>query len=237
MARGVSWIGAGRCNFARGRGGHRPAIIVLHLMEGGLAEADAAFNDPASGVSAHYGVGRDGAVHHYVQEPDTAFHLGGADRLRWNRLRPGVDPNLYTVGIDHVGRPGEPWTPLQRDASHRLVIAIARRWSIPLDGEHVTAHQPGAFDHAAYVAGLLAAAAGRPGGVAPGLPVRLRARARVRGEPRTDAPVLRILSPGATFLAASSVSDGERVEGNAVWHRNPAGEFLWSGATDRPRAV
>jgi N-acetylmuramoyl-L-alanine amidase len=246
--RGVSWIGANVANFARGRRGFRPEAIVLHLMDGALSGADEIAHDPASRASSHYGVGRDGAVHQYVQEPDTAFHAGVVDQPSWALVRAAVNPNFYTIGVDHEGGRHDPWPwpPAQLAASYRLVIAIARRWAIPLDGDHVITHQairrcracPGEhFDHGDYIAGLLAAATGRPGGVAPGLPVRLRARARVRGAPHSAGPVLRVLSPGATFLAASSVSDGERIEGNPVWHRNPAGEFLWSGATDRPRAV
>lgn len=243
----ISWIGASAGAYRKGRAGFRPEAIVLHVMEDALRVTDAGFDDPASRVSTHYGVGRDGRTHQYVQEPDTAFHAGAVDRPSWPLIKPGINPNLYTIGIRHEGREGDPWPwpPAQLNASHRLVIAIAGRWRIPLDAEHViTRHAvrggrtcPGArLDHAAYIAGLQAMAAGVPGGVAPGLPLRLRANARLRREPHTAAPILRVLSAGTTFLAAGSEA-GEPVEGNAVWHRNPKGEFLWAGATDRPHAV
>jgi hypothetical protein len=47
-------------------------------MEGTLAATDSWFLTPESQVSAHYGVARDGRIHQYVGESDTAFHAGAS---------------------------------------------------------------------------------------------------------------------------------------------------------------
>jgi N-acetyl-anhydromuramyl-L-alanine amidase AmpD len=41
-------------------------------MDGTLAGTDAWFTNPASQVSAQYGIGKNGEVHQYVKEEDTA---------------------------------------------------------------------------------------------------------------------------------------------------------------------
>jgi len=129
-------------NFMRGRpGGFRPAAIVIHISEGTLASADAWFNNDAAVVSAHYCVGRSGEVHQYVGEEDTAYHAGSPVNPTWRLLRPHVNPNFYTVGIEHEGRAQDEWPDVQYSTSAELVGEIARRWSIPLDADHIVLHR------------------------------------------------------------------------------------------------
>jgi len=129
-------------NFMTGRpGGLHPSAIVIHISEGSLASADAWFDNAAAQVSAHYCVGRAGEVHQYVSEEDTAYHAGSPVNPTWRLLRPHVNPNFYTVGIEHEGRAQDEWTDAQYAASAQLVLEIARRWSIPLDADHVVMHR------------------------------------------------------------------------------------------------
>jgi N-acetylmuramoyl-L-alanine amidase len=129
-------------NFMPGRpGGLQPAAIVIHISEGTLASADAWFNNDAALVSAHYIVGRSGEVHQYVSEEDTAYHAGSPMNPTWRLLRPHVNPNSYTVGIEHEGRAQDQWTDAQYATSAELVAEIARRWSIPIDPDHIVMHR------------------------------------------------------------------------------------------------
>jgi N-acetyl-anhydromuramyl-L-alanine amidase AmpD len=118
------WVGCAPGNFRQGRpGSFRPEAIVIHIMDGSMRAADSWFNDPRSQVSAHYGVGAGGEVHQYVKETDTAFHAGTIVRPSWPLLKPGVNPNYYTIGIEHEGR-GDipwPWPAAQLEASAALV--------------------------------------------------------------------------------------------------------------------
>jgi N-acetyl-anhydromuramyl-L-alanine amidase AmpD len=88
-------------NFQQGRpAGFMPEAIVLHRTGGSRDFFRARFNDPMAAVSAHYVVSRDGLVDQYVLESDTAFHAGTVAGATWPRLRPNVNPNFYTIGIE-----------------------------------------------------------------------------------------------------------------------------------------
>jgi len=55
-------------------------------------------------------------------------------------LKPGVNPNFYTIGIEHEGKPDDVWPDAQIAASAALVGEVAARWKIPLDNMHVIPH-------------------------------------------------------------------------------------------------
>jgi hypothetical protein len=109
-------------------------------MDGSFASGEGVFRDPTTHKSAHYGVSRDGEVHQYVDENDTAFHAGIVVNPTWSLLKPRVNPNFYTIGIEHEGRPDDVWPEAQLSASATLIGQIAARWDIPLDESHVICH-------------------------------------------------------------------------------------------------
>ena len=130
------WVGCAPENFRKGRPqGHVPVAIVIHIMEGSLQGTDAWFRNPKAAVSAHYGVGKTGTIHQYVEESDTAFHAGNAvgPTAQLVKDRPGVNPNYYTVGIEHEGFADTDWTDAMYAASSALIRDIADRWAIPLE--------------------------------------------------------------------------------------------------------
>lgn len=115
------FVGCAEGNFRKGRAnGMKPEAIVIHIICGSLESAKAEFADPASQLSAHYGVGRDGSVLQFVEEEDTAFHAGIVVNPTWMGMRGGLNPNLYTIGIEHEGQPTDPWTDAQYSASAQL---------------------------------------------------------------------------------------------------------------------
>jgi len=69
----ITWKGAAAVNFAEGRGGTEPDVIVLHIMAGTIQGTEDWFHNPAAQVSAHYGIAKTGAIHQYVDEKDTAY--------------------------------------------------------------------------------------------------------------------------------------------------------------------
>jgi len=127
-------------NFWAGRKGYKPEAIVIHIMDGTLAGTDSWFNDPASQVSAHYGIGKNGEVHQYVKEEDTAWHAGRIDMPTWKLIKLGINPNVYTIGIEHEGRPDDVWTDAMKQASASLIREICQRWQIPVDRDHIIGH-------------------------------------------------------------------------------------------------
>ena len=93
------WIGCAVSNFRKGRRGFEPRAIVIHIIVGSLESAGMTFNAPRSAVSAHYGVGKTGDVHQFVEETDTAFHAGTVVRPTWRMNRSfgwGVEPTMWT---------------------------------------------------------------------------------------------------------------------------------------------
>jgi len=137
----ADWVGAAAENFRKGRHGFEPKAIVIHIIVGSLQSAGLTFRDPRSSVSAHYGVGKTGSVHQFVEETDTAFHAGIVVRPTWRLIDPKVNPNFYTIGIEHEGQPQDAWPDEQYRASAALVREIAARWKIPLDRDHVIMHR------------------------------------------------------------------------------------------------
>jgi N-acetyl-anhydromuramyl-L-alanine amidase AmpD len=225
-------------NFMKGRpNGHRPLAIVLHVSDGTLASADAWFNNSAAQVSAHYIVARDGAVHQYVDEMDTAYHAGRILKPTWRGLLPGVNPNFYTIGIEHEGRPADTWPERQYGASAELIGAIARRWGIKVDADHLPFHReiyagktcPGfVFDRNKLID--LVGMAVMP---AIGEDLTILRKVNIRSKAGTDGAVRQILLPGATTKAVA-IEKGEIVSGNSAWYKLQDG-YIWAGATNAPR--
>ncbi len=251
------WIGCVPHNFRPGRPvGYQPQLIVIHVIVGSLLSADRWFNNPVASVSAHYGVGCDGRVHQYVAESDTAFHAGIVVNPECELVmsRPNVNPNYYSIGIEHEGQPGDAWTDEQAAASAALIADIARRWNIPVDSQHVIQHHevrasktcPGGQEKVDL---LIARARTAPVQDVPTAPasstpvqsasvdqggVRTVANVRLRrGAPSTNAPVAGVLQIHTLFNPVGAVI-GESVQGNAAWYRDADGNFIWAGGTDTP---
>lgn len=126
------------------RGGYAPTAIVIHISTSSLASCDAWFANPISKVSAHYCVGKRGEVHQYVEEKDSAWHAGRVHNPTAVIVREGfkgVSPNLFTIGIEHEGRATDKWPESQYNASAELIAAIAKRWQIPIDADHIIPHR------------------------------------------------------------------------------------------------
>ena len=240
----IEWIASP--NFSTGRRGFRPEAVVVHIMEGTLAGTDAWFQNPASQVSAHYGIGQSGTVHQYVDEENTAWHAGRRHNASWELIKIGVNPNLYTIGIEHEGREDDDWSEQMYGASAELIKGICNRWSIPIDRQHVIGHReiysrktcPGhrvdlerlvalARQHASAVDGYNA------------VPVQgsttARRSLRIReGAPNTAARVVRVAPQKSSLEYVGWTSNGQNVNGNAHWYRDADGNYFWAGGTTSP---
>lgn len=113
--------------------GVRHIAIVDHIMAGTLAGTDSWFANPASQVSSHFGVGKNGETHQYVDLKNAAWANGVVARPNWPLLIPGVNPNYYTVSIEHEGYSGD----VMPEAQYQASLAL-HRWLIELLGLGVT---------------------------------------------------------------------------------------------------
>jgi hypothetical protein len=95
--------------------------VVLHIAEGGYASSRDWLCSPASGVSSHFIVGPAGELAQLVSIYDSAWGNGltyGSDgrwftpgghpvRPLWSDIVKGVNPNRYTISIEHAGHSGD----------------------------------------------------------------------------------------------------------------------------------
>ncbi len=236
-----TFVGCAPGNFQQGRPlDLLPEAIVIHIGEGSLRSIDSQFHDPKAKVSAHYCVAKSGDIHQYVEETDTAFHAGIVVNPSWPLLKQDVNPNFYTIGIEHEGHADDVWPEIQIKTSVALVAEIARRWHIPLDTLHVIRHHqirasktcPGSFmKDTQMLLDRIAPAVNNP---PPAITVRTITALNLRaGAPSATALVRRVI-PANTTLNANGVFTGDAVSGNNKWYSDGAGNFFWSGGTDHP---
>src|ERR1700744_1078539 len=119
-------------NYSRGRSGYRPEAIVIHVMDGTLTGTDSWFANPQSSVSAHYGIGKNGEIHNYVAEENTAWHAGRINAPSWKRIKQMangnyINPNYYTIGIEHEGTTDSDWPEAMYQSSGNLIAQIAAK--------------------------------------------------------------------------------------------------------------
>lgn len=238
------WIGCSAQNFRPNRGTFQPEAVVLHRTGGSLSDIDARCNQGGSFSSAHYGVGTDGLIHQYVEESDTAFHAGVVVSPTWLLIKPGQNPNLYTIGIELAGNAGEPITDAEYEGAAGLIAEILRRCQIAVDVNHVVLHSeiradrdcPGkGFDRNQFLTRIQAALA------APAPPadveheVQILRNSNVReAAPTTSARIVRVAAANTSLIVAGFTDQGERVDGNSYWYRTQDGNYVWAGATDAP---
>lgn len=243
MSTSPKWVGSP--NRQKGRAGFRPEAVVVHIIEGTLASADSWFGTTKSQVSAHYGIGKRGEIHQYVGEADTAFHAGRVWKAKWNGLKPGVNPNLYTIGIEHEGNGASEWPDAMYTASARLIADVCTRWSIPIDRAHVVGHReiygrktcPNDvvdIDRLITMARAAAVSPDRFNFIPEAGQVRTRTGLNVRRAPTTAADVVRKVAADKVLEHVGWTSNGMSVNGNPHWYRGPDGHYFWAGATTRP---
>jgi N-acetylmuramoyl-L-alanine amidase len=135
----IKWIGSP--NFYPGRGGHKIIAIVNHIMCGSLAGTDEWFKNRSSQVSAHYGVGKDGTIHQYVRDEDTAWAVGQVNHPTWALFdQTGGHPNMCTISIEHEGQPEDGLTEAQYQATLWLHKQLIQKHGIPADSDHIIGH-------------------------------------------------------------------------------------------------
>ena len=116
-----------------------PSFIVLHTIVGHADGAESRFANPASQVSATYGVRLDGGAEQWLDEKDAPYAEGN-----W-------EYNLNSIAIEHednstAGAYSGGYTDAQYAKSGALVRDICLRYNIPVDRTYILKHNevPGA---------------------------------------------------------------------------------------------
>lgn len=104
--------------------------VVIHTMVGTVSSAASRFNSKGTQVSAHYGIGVDGQIYHFLEEYLVAYHAGD------------YPMNCRSIGIEHED--GGDYNGVRPDAlyiaSAKLVKDICQFYGIPIDREHIIKH-------------------------------------------------------------------------------------------------
>lgn len=92
-------------NFWRGPSGFATRGIVNHRIVGTLPSAWGRFSNPTSNASSHFGIGHNESgvlqIWQFVALDDDAWTNGDVNSPTWPLLIPGVNPNHYTITIEH----------------------------------------------------------------------------------------------------------------------------------------
>ncbi len=107
-------------HFWQGRFGYKPTAVVLHVAQGSYEGTYATFKSDKL-VSTQFCVAKDGRIAQYVSVDDSAWGNGDVQNPSWPDLIQGVNPNYYTISIEHEGLYTEQWTPQMYAANLRLL--------------------------------------------------------------------------------------------------------------------
>lgn len=134
------------------RDGHVPYVIVDHISAGSMGSMDNWFRSAGNKKSsAHFGVSKAGEIHQYVPIQRMAWANGLSQWEQRNALaqvirnNPSVNPNKYTVSIEHEGTDGD-LTQAQFAATvwlHKYIQTEIKRLygrDMALDEYHVIGH-------------------------------------------------------------------------------------------------
>ncbi len=117
--------------------------LVMHIAADNSRKGGDDYLGGTPTKSAHWFVNKDGSVKQYVSVNNSAWANGASMRAdgkwtdpsghvikpKWSGLRPGVNPNWYTVSMEHQGNPSDPWT-----APMFATTVALMKWLAPIKG-------------------------------------------------------------------------------------------------------
>ena len=138
----VPWLspepGTGRPTYWAGQR-RTPIAAVLHIMQGYGETARSWANNGHFGASWDFTIYRTGHILQHLEIEDGGYQAGVVNDPTW-LLYQGGNPNLYTIGIEHEGFSGEPFTELQAASSRMLCMWLAQYFGWAWDIDHFPAH-------------------------------------------------------------------------------------------------
>lgn len=129
------------------KGMNRPEAVIVHVMQGWVPTVLDWASSGYPHASWHFSVGRNGQVYQHLDFEDGGYQAGITDEWAaaypptWRLWRGrGRNVNTYSLGIEHEGFAGEPFTEAQARASRDLCRWLASELGIPLDEDHFPPH-------------------------------------------------------------------------------------------------
>lgn len=127
-------------NFDIGRAGYPVVGLCYHIAAGSRDGTVSWFANPASQVSAHFLICRDGEILQFVDITDTAWTQGTINKPTWPLLKTYPKPNRVLIGIEHEGNPGDLWTGAMYKADVALTLYLCERLGIKPERPYLLGH-------------------------------------------------------------------------------------------------
>jgi N-acetyl-anhydromuramyl-L-alanine amidase AmpD len=197
-------------------------LVVLHATVGGFQGSLSWLRNPASGVSSHYLISKQGDIANLVDEGEQAWHAGVTfwrGRSDLNRYSIGIEIENLTGMKGFVGQ--DPWMPQQYEAVSWLVQNICARRRIAKDRRHIVSHaeiaprrktDPVGFD----MDGLMQRIGAQEVVAEPDVYFVVPSRVNIRQGPSTSYPVAAQALRGQK-LYIDALVQGESLGGSNLW--------------------
>ena len=112
-------------NYSSRAGADIDTVLVHYTTAGTVESTINHFQNPASEVSAHYVIDKNGDIYQMVKDTDKAWHAAHANRT--------------SIGIEHVAQVGDRLTAAQEKSSVHLIKWLMTEYKIPK--ENIKAHK------------------------------------------------------------------------------------------------
>ncbi|MFD3000642.1 N-acetylmuramoyl-L-alanine amidase [Pontibacter toksunensis] len=120
LQQGDYWVGT--TNFSMRRPNY---VVIHHTAQDSTGETLKTFTEPATQVSAHYVIGKDGKVYHMLHDYLRAWHAGAG---KWGN---NTDLNSSSIGIELDNNGAEPFTEAQINSLLKVLAILKKKHSIP----------------------------------------------------------------------------------------------------------
>lgn len=127
-------------NKTKGRNGQKIEAVVIHISEGTLEGTKSWILKKESNVSYHYLIGKNGEVVQFLDLEDTAWHAGIVKNPTWTKIKKGINPNSYTVGVAFAGFSREKPSITQIITVAFYIKMICVKYNIEINQENIIPH-------------------------------------------------------------------------------------------------
>jgi N-acetyl-anhydromuramyl-L-alanine amidase AmpD len=136
----IKWVGTP--NYSEGREGYTPIIIVNHITQGDYPGCLSWLQNPESKGSSTFLITKGGEILQLVKEEDKHWANGYIESasVDLDLVIQGVNPNLYSLSIEHEGFTGELMPEEQYQATLWLHRYLINKWNIIIDNNHIIGH-------------------------------------------------------------------------------------------------
>lgn len=128
-------------HYDAGRDGQPIVGICFHIAQGSRSSVLSWFSNPASKVSSHYLISRDGSIDQFVDEADTAWAQGQVNRPIWPLLAQYPHPNRVLISVEHEGYTEQPWTEAEYQADLTLCLHLCETYGIQPERPYLLSHR------------------------------------------------------------------------------------------------